>query len=159
MRKVLTLFAGAIAAAGATWFIGMRTGWPPVVAMQRRVNRDYVNPRMLKRQGQPGGPTALVHHTGRSSGRSYRTPVGAVPTEDGFVIASVYGTQSDWIRNVLAGGPASMEYQGRAAVVCDPRVVPIDEVSQYFSKADQRAHRLFHVTEAVRLRALSSEGV
>ena len=153
MKKLLVLISGLLAAAAGTWFIGMRTGWRPVVDTQRRLNRRFANPRMLARVGEPGGPTAVVHHTGRRSGAEYRTPVSAVRTEDGFAIASVYGTGSDWIRNVLAGGPTGIEMDGRIVAVQDPRIVPIAEVERFFSTGDRRAHRIFGVGEALRLRA------
>lgn len=151
MGKVVALAVGALAAAVGTWFLGMRNGWRPVVDLQRRINRDALNPRQLARIGQPGGPTAVVHHTGRRSGKPYATPVDAAVTEDGFVIASVYGTQSDWIRNVLAGGPTSVEMAGVSKAVGSARVVPIEEVQGYFPPADQRGHRIFGVHEALRL--------
>lgn len=136
--------------AGAlTWFIGMRTGWRPVLDLQRRINRDYLNPRTLRQDRES---TAVVHHTGRSSGREYRTPVGAAATADGFAIASVYGTGSDWIRNVIAGGPTQIEVRGSIYPVLGAGIVPIGEVAHCFSPADQRGHRLFGVREAVRLR-------
>jgi len=141
------------AAAGATWFLGMRNGWAPVVDAQRRVNRDLFNPRTLARAGRPGDPYAVVHHTGRSSGRSYSTPVGAAPTEDGFVVASVYGTRSDWIRNVLAGGPTTVLRDGRTVAIASASVVPLDSVARYFPENDRRSLRAFGVSEAVRLTA------
>lgn len=154
MGKVIGILAGAVAAAAATWFIGMRTKWRPVVDLQRRVNRDFVNPRMLARTGQANGPSAVVHHTGRRSGTQYATPVDAVPTPDGFVIASVYSSRSDWIRNVLAGGPASVERDGVTTPVTDARVVPLAEVADCFSESDRRGHRAFGIKEAVLLRSL-----
>ena len=44
-------------------------------------------PLAIKSAGGPGASASGVHHVGRTSGRSYSTPVGAVPTDDGFVIA------------------------------------------------------------------------
>jgi hypothetical protein len=34
--------------------------------------------------------------------------VWAVPTEDGFVIAIVHGSRSDWLKNVMASGAAAI---------------------------------------------------
>ena len=48
------------------------------------------------------GQIMVITHTGRSSGRTYRTPVNyALWGEDLYCIAG-FGAQSDWYRNVLA---------------------------------------------------------
>jgi deazaflavin-dependent oxidoreductase (nitroreductase family) len=149
MGKLATLLFGTLAAVLAAWFIGMRNGWRPVVDLQRRVNRDVLNPRMARRVGQAGGPTAVIHHTGRRSAKSYRTPVDAVPTPDGFAVASVYGVGSDWIRNVLAGGPTSVESAGGMFEVVRAEAVPLAAVEGYFSASERRSFGLFGVKEAV----------
>ena len=146
------LGAGLLVGLAGGWFLGMRQGWRPVVNLQRKVNRAVFNPRMLELANQPGGPTAIVHHTGRSSGRPYRTPVGAVPIDGGYVVAAVYGPGTDWIRNLLSGGPAQIEVAGQRSVIREARLVPIVEVSEAFSNGDRLAHRLFGVDDAVRLR-------
>jgi deazaflavin-dependent oxidoreductase (nitroreductase family) len=46
----------------------------------------------------------VIRHTGRSTREPYETPVGAVATEDGFVIALVDGRGTDWLENLLASG-------------------------------------------------------
>jgi deazaflavin-dependent oxidoreductase (nitroreductase family) len=65
---------------------------------------------------------AVVVHTGRRSGRRYRTPVNAYRTRDGYVIALIYGTESDWVRNVLAAGGCELEARGRRASLTAPEV-------------------------------------
>lgn len=55
-------------------------------------------------------PMALVHHRGRKSGKPYATPVMTFRTETGFVIALTYGPHTDWVRNLLATGTGSIEY-------------------------------------------------
>ncbi len=157
MSKALGLVGGALLAALGTWFIGMRTGWRPVVNLQRRINRDVLNPRMMDRGAAGGGPSAIIHHTGRRSGNEYRTPVGAAQTEDGFVVATVYGPDSDWIRNVLAAGPARVEAAGGTHEVLQAALVDLHDVAEYFSPAEQRAHRVFGVRQAVRLRTVTTE--
>ena len=47
---------------------------------------------------------AIVLHTGRRSGRTYRTPVNAFRGGDGYRIALTYGADSDWVRNVMDAG-------------------------------------------------------
>ena len=42
----------------------------------------------------------IVSHVGRRSGRTYRTPVNLYKRGDGYVIALMYGADSQWVRNV-----------------------------------------------------------
>lgn len=61
----------------------------------------------------------------------------------------MYGPRSDWLKNVLAKGSATVVHQGVPYGVDRPEVVPFDTVAHHFR--DARAIRLFGVTEAVRL--------
>ena len=65
----------------------------------------------------------VVVHRGRRSGRSYRTPVGAFHTPNGFVIALTYGSHTDWVRNVLAAGGCDLETRGQRVSLVEPRIV------------------------------------
>lgn len=66
---------------------------------------------------------AVVSHVGRRSGRAYRTPVNLYRREEGYVIALVYGAESQWVRNVLAAGGADIETRGRCLRLVAPEVV------------------------------------
>ena len=66
---------------------------------------------------------AIVSHVGRRSGRTYRTPVNAYRRGGGYVIALVYGADSQWVRNVLAAGGADIETRGRRLHLVGPEVV------------------------------------
>lgn len=65
-------------------------------------------------------PIVVLVHRGRRSGRLYRTPVEALceDTERGEVVVSpMWGTGSDWYRNVLAGGLVETHRNGEASEV------------------------------------------
>jgi deazaflavin-dependent oxidoreductase (nitroreductase family) len=66
---------------------------------------------------------AIVLHVGRRSGRTYRTPVNLFRRGDGYVIALMYGADSQWVRNVLAAGAADIETRGRRLQLVGPEVV------------------------------------
>jgi deazaflavin-dependent oxidoreductase (nitroreductase family) len=66
---------------------------------------------------------AVVSHVGRRSGRAYRTPVNLYRRGDGYVIALVYGADSQWVRNVLAAGGADIETRGRRVRLVGPEVL------------------------------------
>lgn len=55
----------------------------------------------------------VITHTGRRSGRVYRTPVNVFPAADGYVVALTYSADSDWVKNVLAAGGCELEHRGR----------------------------------------------
>jgi F420H(2)-dependent quinone reductase len=45
----------------------------------------------------------ILTHVGRKSGKVYRTPINVFRATNGFVIALTYSSQSEWVKNVLAG--------------------------------------------------------
>jgi hypothetical protein len=75
-----------------------------------------------------------------------------VPTEDGFVIAIVYGSRTDWLKNVLASGAAAIVHHGEICLVDQPEIVPIQSARAYFPATLQRTHRLVGVEECLRVR-------
>ena len=77
---------------------------------------------------------AILHHVGRTSGREYAFPVVAMRTEGGFVIPVPFGEATQWVKNVLAAGSATIRWQGRDRVVAHPRIVDWDEARQGFGR-------------------------
>jgi len=134
------------------FIFGMRTKNPTVLGGVRRMNRSFWNPRAMETAGTPGAYASIVRHVGRKSGQDYETPVGAVATEDGFVIALPYGAQADWLRNVLASGSAVIVHEGETHSVDRPEVISTEEATRYFSPQDLRAHRVFGIDQALRVR-------
>ena len=71
----------------------------------------------------------MVTHIGRSSGRTYQTPLDAFPTHSGFVLVARYGPGSDWVRNVLAAGSAMLRVEGTDWELGSPRLVGVEEAA------------------------------
>jgi deazaflavin-dependent oxidoreductase (nitroreductase family) len=69
----------------------------------------------------------VICHRGRKSGHLYRTPVNAYKHGDSLAVVLVYGEQTDWVRNVLAGG-AQVVRAGRTRSLLNPRLVSPAEV-------------------------------
>ena len=65
---------------------------------------------------------AVVIHRGRRSGWTFRTPLWAFRRGHGFVIALTYGSQADWVRNVLAAGGCELESRRRHYTMTEPEV-------------------------------------
>ena len=148
----------AVAAIGVVFFVGMRRRSPAVLGAVRRFSRTIVNPRMLKTAGAPGAYASLVINTGRRTGREYRTPVVAVPDDDGFVIALPYGTTSNWVRNVLASGTATVIKDGVAHEVDRPEITPLAAMNHHFPEKEQRSHTRVRVESCMRLRRAAVPG-
>jgi deazaflavin-dependent oxidoreductase (nitroreductase family) len=66
---------------------------------------------------------ALLFHTGRRSGKTYRTPVNVFRGGDGYRIAFTYGAESDWVRNVMAAGGCEIETRRKRIALTHPRIV------------------------------------
>lgn len=66
----------------------------------------------------------VLEHVGRSSGTARRTALMAFRRDpDRWVIALTYGTEVQWLRNVLAAGGCRLLTRGRWVDVGEPRRV------------------------------------
>ena len=107
LRSIAKFVSGVVLALvelGVVFVVGMRTKSPPVLNAVRRLGRATKG-FVLSSAGTAGNSVSVVHHVGRTTGRVYETPIGAVPTDDGFVIALPYGSNTDWLKNVHTISP------------------------------------------------------
>ncbi|OBK35404.1 peptidase [Mycobacterium sp. 1245111.1] len=89
-----------------------------------------------------------LEHTGRKSGRRYRTPLLVFKTQNGYAILVGYGLESDWLKNVLAGGPTVLHKRGKAVTLADPKIVEKAEAAALVTPAPRLLYRLFPYNEA-----------
>ena len=152
----LLQIAAALTAVGALLGVGFvlsfRAKFRPVQGVIRRVNKRVFNPQQLRTAGRPGAYASVIGHVGRTSGTAYRTPVVAVPTDDGFIVALPYGPTADWVRNVVAAGGARVEHAGEIVDVDRPRLVGPADADPWFPPREQRGHRRFGVDDFLVLR-------
>jgi deazaflavin-dependent oxidoreductase (nitroreductase family) len=130
---------------------GLRWKLSPVLTTIRRMNRSVTNPRVMRTAGSAGTQTSVIQHIGRKSARAYATPVDIVPTRTGFLIALPYGTQADWLRNVLAAGSATVVTNGERLAVGWPTIVATADVADLIPGRTLRTLRLFGVDECLHL--------
>ena len=78
-------------------------------------------------------PWAVILHRGRRSGRQYRTPLFAFRRDRTLVIALLYGHESDWLRNLRAGGGHVIR-AGRTFTVRPPEVVDVSGAAQLLGR-------------------------
>ena len=71
--------------------------------------------------------------------------------DDSFLIALPYGERTDWLKNVLAAGSATIMADGRTYEVDRPEVIPMAKATAYFRPRDQRMQRQFHVDTALQV--------
>ena len=141
----------AVVVMGIVFVTGMRAKSPFVLNAVRRSGRATKR-YVLPSSGTPGGIASIIRHVGRTTGRRYETPVQAVATDEGFVIALPYGPTTDWVRNVVASGTATIVHEGRTHGVDQPEVVPMSMAAPRFAAKDRRTHRLFRVEQALLVR-------
>ena len=151
------LFVGLVAIA-LLFLLGMRTKSPLVLSPLIRLQRAIINPKQMRSAGTPGAYASVIRHRGRTSGKSYETPVGVVATDDGFLIALVYGSRTNWLQNVLASGSATIVHEGHTYQVDQPEIVSMHTVETHFTAGDQRGFRRFAVDQALRVRRVEPEG-
>ena len=78
-------------------------------------------------------PWAVILHRGRRSGRPYRIPLLAFRRDRTLIIALLYGEQSDWLRNLRAGGGRVVR-AGRTYELSAPRVVDTSAAAAELSR-------------------------
>lgn len=98
--------------------------WPsPLLTLIRTSNKYLLNPLMLRLAGQKYWYASVVRHTGRRSGKQYSTPIVADQIGDSVIIPLPYGTQVDWVRNVLSAGEATIIRKGVTYQVMAPELI------------------------------------
>ncbi len=94
-----------------------------------RFNRYVTNP--IQRLWAGWLPLmGILEHTGRKSGKPYRTPLTVFNTDDGVAILLTYGPDRDWLKNITAAGGGNMRRHGKTFAVTDPRVMPKAEAAK-----------------------------
>ena len=94
--------------------------WPAFL----RPAHAAINPVALRLAGRAGSLAVLVH-TGRRTGRTYRTPVRAFRRGHWVAVGANFGADSQWVKNVVDAGHCEMLLRSRGArserPMCQPR--------------------------------------
>jgi deazaflavin-dependent oxidoreductase (nitroreductase family) len=155
IAKAMLVLLGVVMVAWVAEFALTVWAWrsrnPRALDLIKHFNKYVLNPVMLRFSGQ-SGPSAIVHHVGRRSGTPYATPVIAHQSHRDIIIPLPYGTDVDWLRNLLAAGQAVVDLEGRSLSVDEPAVVDIHDVIGLLPAPMGRAVRFNGARGAVRLR-------
>jgi deazaflavin-dependent oxidoreductase (nitroreductase family) len=65
----------------------------------------------------------IIEHTGRKTGASYRTPMNVFRDGADWIFALTYGSDVDWLKNVLASGRASLVTRRRRIALENPQLI------------------------------------
>jgi deazaflavin-dependent oxidoreductase (nitroreductase family) len=115
-----------------------------------------LNPLIMKLAGRPHfHMAARLTHTGRRSGRTYTTPVGARLAGDIVLIPLTFGNQSDWSRNVLAAGHCHLrlggtDYDAAAPTLLSPQEAG-PQVRAAFGRFERASMRMLGIQQFLRL--------
>ncbi|PND55783.1 nitroreductase family deazaflavin-dependent oxidoreductase [Mycobacterium sp. ENV421] len=113
-------------------------------------NKRVTNP--TARTNPPWLPNlGTLEHVGRKSGKRYQTPLLVFKTHDGYAILIGYGLQTDWLKNVLAGGPTVLRKRRRAVTLVNPLVVSKAEGAALVVPRSRLLYRAFPYNEAALL--------
>jgi len=126
------------------------TGDGPLPRSLARFNRKFANP-VVRRFAGSFGPLTLLRHRGRRTGRAYATPVLSFATDDGLLVAVLYGRRSDWVRNVVASGSLEAKRHGLTREYESARLVGRDEAIQLLPAIARGAFRVLGARDFVRL--------
>ena len=118
----------------------------PMPRWWTHINKRVFNPVELRRGGRP-----VLTHVGRSSGATYRTPLDAHPVDGGYVFILVYGSRSDWVRNILAAGHARLTLDGQDIELTAPRLISEREAWSAIDEGVKRPPGFLRIHEYLRM--------
>ncbi len=118
----------------------------PVPKWIALANRRFLNPRELKRGVRP-----VLTHVGRSSGKTYRTPLDAHVVEGGYIFIIMYGSDSDWVQNILAAGTATVAVDGEHFDLESPKLISKQEAWKLLSPKTKEPPSFLKVTEYLQM--------
>jgi deazaflavin-dependent oxidoreductase (nitroreductase family) len=93
----------------------------------------------------------ILEYRGRTSGRTYRTPINPFRRGDGYVFALTYGSDVDWVKNVIAAGGCTLRTRGRTVHLVQPEVF-VDPSRRLMPRVVRIVLGLGRVTEFLRMR-------
>ena len=128
-------------------------GWPePFRGLIRTSNKYLLNPLMLRLAGKRFWYASVVEHSGRRSGKTYSTPVVADRVGRDILIPLPYGTQVDWVRNVLTAGSATVVRKGETLAVGAPELIDSTQALPLLPRNRRRTFERVHIGHFLRMR-------
>jgi deazaflavin-dependent oxidoreductase (nitroreductase family) len=115
----------------------------------------YINP--VTRPVAKRLPTfAILTHRGRKTGPAYTTPINVFRRGDDYFFFLTYGSDVQWVKNVLAAGRCSIETRGLIVELVEPELVTDPELRPAPPHVRFVEERIAGATQYVRMRASTS---
>ena len=115
----------------------------------------YVDPVLRPVAGRL--PTfGVVTHRGRKTGRIYETPVNVFRRGDEYLFFLTYGSDVQWVKNILAARSCTLRTRGRDVELVEPELIADPELKLAPGFVRFVEKRLAGVTEVLRMRAATS---
>jgi deazaflavin-dependent oxidoreductase (nitroreductase family) len=93
----------------------------------------------------------VLDYRGRRSGKHYRTPMNVFRSGHDRIFALTYGSDVNWVQNVLASGEADLEQRGRTIHLTDPELF-VDPKRRLMPIGIRQFLGLIRCTEFLRMR-------
>jgi deazaflavin-dependent oxidoreductase (nitroreductase family) len=93
----------------------------------------------------------VITYRGRKSGKTYNTPLNVFRRGDEYVVALTYGSDVQWVKNVIAAGGCELRRMGKRVKLTNPTVF-IDPQARLTPQPIRLFLRLMRVTEFMRMR-------
>ena len=93
----------------------------------------------------------ILAYRGRVSGKAYRTPLNVFRHGDDWVVALTYGSDVQWVKNVLAAGEATLEIRRRKIRIVEPELI-VDPERRLMPFPVRQFLGLMRVCEFLRMR-------
>jgi len=92
----------------------------------------------------------IIEHTGRKSGTAYRTPMNVFRDGSEWIFALTYGSDVQWLKNVIAAGECQLVTRRKRIELVNPRVF-VDPKRRVMPFPVRQFLGLMRVTEFVRM--------
>src|SRR5262245_46691810 len=88
----------------------------------RPFTKRVINPITRRVAGWLPG-FAILTHVGRTSGRTYSIPINVFRRGEYYVFALTYGSDVDWVKNIMAAGDCHLRTRGRDVHLVEPTLI------------------------------------
>jgi deazaflavin-dependent oxidoreductase (nitroreductase family) len=95
---------------------------------------------------------AILTHRGRTTGRTYRTPINVFRRGDDYFFFLTYGSDVQWVKNVLAAGSCSVETRGGVVELVEPELITDPELRPAPPQVRFIERRIAGVTQYLRMK-------
>ena len=96
---------------------------------------------------------AILTHVGRRTGQTRHTPINVFRRGNHYLFALTYGSDVEWLKNILAAGECEMRTRGRDVHLVEPEVI-MDPELKLMPRWLRPFGRFNRVTEVLRMRAV-----